>query len=766
MLTPTHRTSPDAGVAATSHLRRRSRWRRQLATVAAVSLSVVACSPSDDGTTSEILDAVGDSTATPSTGNQASTASEPDGLVLVGEVVDATADQRCDMMGYPCDWADAPDGAMADSYALLERFAAEMDPSAPQASVERVAQGLLDDGQAAEVLPDLDGFTGIAFRLPSSPLVFLDTPLAGPIPDAPAERVGAPSAPTEPDTTASTEPVAPASSEPQGFGRMLPERYHPVGGPLKPRTALIIEPYASVDERCTDYTWEGFSRLLDLEFPVKDNDCRQDDDGVTEGAAVRAIFSAKPDHYTNVTYLRDDQATPSAISAAIGSADAVHLATHGSSNCRNAQPTEELSASLQPGDYDPSVCYTMIALGPLSASDRRALNAGTLTALPGTSFSDSRWWATGDFIASGAANDAIVYASNCTSADGRLASAGLAGFVGWHKYARQSGAVDAAVRFWTMMVIDGTEFDVAYATLQDEGLHRSAPSNSDEHLGIVPTATLLAGGTNPRARDVVTARIDGADLGGQTLRVRGVPGDGAPETFPADEQSVTFELEGVKRGTESSVEIEVQLDGVELQSDVQLARDGSIVASGADWDTWRVTVRPDAIQIPATVAADYAPGATKQLEVRAYERSSRYTADAGEVLLGTKLASIGPLPIFEELAAGMPAEGSVEGNELRIEFDTAGGPVTGAMRVSMNHNALGELGYWTLDLTGNYDPATGVIGGDLVGTAQATVPFISAGDFGEGTWTGNVDLDAATLTATLGVGGSTQPYDGMVVGAS
>jgi len=92
----------------------------------------------------------------------------------------------------------------------------------------------------------------------------------------------------------------------------------------------------------------------------------------------------------------------------------------------------------------------------------------------------------------------------------------------------------------------------------------------------------------------------------------------------------------------------------------------------------------------------------------------------------------------------MPAEGTVEGNELRIEFDTAGGPVTGAMRVSMNHNARG----------------------DLVGTAQATVPFISAGDFGEGTWTGNVDLDAATLTATLGVGGSTQPYDGTVVGAS
>jgi hypothetical protein len=682
---------------------------------------------------------------------------------MVGDVVDAAADQRCDMMGYPCDWADAPDGAMAETFELLERFAAEMDPTAPEASIELVARGLLEDGRVAEVLPDLEGFTGIAFRLPDSPLVVLDTPLAGPIEDDLTDRIGAPDALAE--AAVSSESV-PSSSEPQGFGRALPERYHPVGGPLNTRTALVIEPYASVDARCTDYTWEGFDRLLDLESPVDYNECRQDDEGVTEGAAVAAIFRSKPDHYTSVNYLRDEQATPAAIAAAIGTADAVHIATHGSSNCRNNRPVEELAPSLQPADYDNAACYTMIALGPLSAGDRAALSAGTLTAPPGATFNNERWWATGDFIAKGASSDAIVFASNCTSADGRLSSAGLAGFVGWHKYARISGAVDAAIRFWTLMVIDGTEFDVAYSTLQDEGLHRSAPANRDEYLGIVPTATLVAGGTNPRARDVVTARIDGSDLGGQVLRVRGVPGDGAPETFPAEAQSITFELEGVKRGTDGAVEIKVLLDNQELRTDIVLNRDGSVIASGEDWDTWRVTLKPDAVQIPSTVAGDFAPGATKQLEVRAYERSTQYTADAGAVRLGTTLASIGPLPIFQELAAALPPEGSVEGNELRIEFDTAGGPVTGAMRVSMNHSAIGELGYWTLDLTGNYDPDTGTIGGDLVGVAEATVGFVSAGDFGNGTWSGTVNLDASSLVATLGVGGSTQPYNGTVIAAS
>ncbi len=720
-----------------------------------VVLVPVACNSSDDGASS--VAPVAEGAPTSSAPEPPAVEGEPDGLVLVGEVVAAQADQRCEMMGYPCEWADAPSGAMAESAALLAELAAQMDPGKPQESVVLAAQRLIDEGRAAEVLPDLEGFTGIAFRLPDSPLVFLDTPLAGPIPDTLDQRVGAPAELSE---------LEPASSEPQGFAGRLPQRYHPVGGPLEERTAVIIEPYAAEDARCTDYTWEGLDRLLDLEFPVKANECRQDDEGLTEGAAIAAIFRTEPEQYTKVIHLRDEQAEPAAIAAAISRADSVHLATHGSSNCRNTAPTEDLYTGLRPADYDPSVCYTMIALGPLSESDRRARAAGTLTAPPGATFDDMRWWATGDFFAKAVPNDAIVFANNCTSADGRLASAGLAGFIGWHKYARVSGAVDAALRFWTLMVVDGVEFDVAYATLQDEGLHRSAPTNSSEHLGVTPTATLLAGGTNPRARDVVTARIDGADLGGQTLRVRGMPGDGDEETFPAQGQVVTFELEGVKRGTESAVRLEIQLDGKKLDSDVELARDGSITSSGDDWDTWLVTVRPDSVKIPPTVSADYAPGATKKLEVRAYERNNRYTADAGSVTLGTRLASIGPLPIFEELAAGMPPEGSVVGNEFRVEFDTAGGPVTGSMRVAMVHDVLGELGNWTLDLTGTYDPASGAVSGDLVGTAQATVAFVSASDFGNGTFEGTVDLDGRILSANIGIGGGAQPYRGEIVADS
>ncbi|MGB0112497.1 MAG: hypothetical protein WBP59_04710, partial [Ilumatobacteraceae bacterium] len=680
----------------------------------------------------------------------------PDGLVLTGEVVDAAAVDRCDVMGYACDWADAPDGAMVDSFELLEELAAEMDPSTPLESIELVAQRLLDDGRAAEVLPDLEGYTGIAFRLPGSPLVFLDTPLAGMDVDTIEERVVAPTQLTAPP---------PTSIEPQGFRGRLPERYHPVGGPLSPRSAVIIEPYAAVDGRCTDISWEGLGQLLDLGSPIGVNDCRQDGDGVTEGAAIAAIFRSEPEHYTSVVHLRDDQATPVAIARAVASANSLHIATHGSSNCRNTVPTGDLATGLRPGDYDPSVCYSMIALGPLSAQDRAALRAGTLTAPAGATFSNERWWATGDFIAKAVPNDAIVFGSNCTSADGRLGASGLAGFVGWHGYAAIPSAVDAAIRFWTMMVVDGTEFDVAYATLQDEGLHRSRHTNARQAFAVDPTASLVAGGTNPRARDVVTARVDGADLGGQTLRVAGFPGDAVPEAFPADDQAITFELEGVQRGSESAVKIELLLDGVELVSDIVLARDGVVVDSGADWDSWMVTVNPGAVKIPATTPADYAPGATKNLEVRAYERENRYTADAGDVTLGVKLAAVGPLPIFEELAAGLPP-GAIVGNELRVEFDTDGGPVVGSMRVSMVHETVGELGFWTVDLTGTYDPTTGAVAGDGAGTAQSTVGFVSASEQGTGPWQGTVDLAAATMTATLGMGGQTQPFNGQIVANS
>ncbi len=175
-------------------------------------------------------------------------------------------------------------------------------------------------------------------------------------------------------------------------------------------------------------------------------------------------------------------------------------------------------------------------------------------------------------------------------------------------------------------------------------------------------------------------------------------------------------------------------------------------------------MNPSLIEIPDTTAADFAPGAAaKPLEVRAFIDSSEYTADSGDVRLGTLLASNGPLPIFTELAAGMPPNGTVSGNDLRIEFDTAGGPATGFFRVDMTASGL-DLGFWQYELTGTYDPATGRISGDLTGEARVTVSIldISEGDSGAGTWEGTVDLGSKTLTATIGIADKPQTYIGTI----
>ena len=265
---------------------------------------------------------------------------------------------------------------------------------------------------------------------------------------------------------------------------------------------------------------------------------------------------------------------------------------------------------------------------------------------------------------------------------------------------------------------------------------------------------------------MITLTLDGQDPNGQVLRVDGAPGDGRPEVFPARQQQVVFEVEGVRDDTAGDVKIEFYFSGqkLNLRTPITLDANGTITDEGDDWATWRVTVDPATIEIPDTTTADYAVGATpRALEVRAFTDSAEYTADFGNVRLGALFASNGPLPIFTELAAGMPPNATVTGNDLRIEFDSAGGPATGFFRVDIVASGL-DLGFWQYELTGIYDPASGRISGDLTGEARVSVDFIgiSEGDDGAGSWEGTVDLDGRVLTAVIDIADRPQNYTGAI----
>ena len=722
----------------------------------AISLIATACSGGDEASDDTSAEPSVDTTATDETVTDAdSTEPTPPGTAAPVDVatlmsaeptvVDDTAETRCDRLGYPCSWSDVDQSEMDRSHELsIELEAIIADAGDPAAGLEAAVDRLADVDDLVELIVDQEGLTGLMFRLDGLPEMYAFSEFAGPV------------GPSEPLDLAAlgVESLAAEPAQPQGF-RAVPRDYHPTGGPIVPKTAVVIDPYAKRDVECPEEIPDGI-------------DCRITSDNRVEGSVIHAILNAQEQITSTYVPAADDPSQPGGWDPILGPPlsgfDLVHLASHGSSGCADIGPgwVATWGGSDEPVAL-PDRCYSVSAIGIYNRARYAGLSPEERRIPDGLSLSGDKWVARDDWFTGQLKSTAIVYMSHCTSADGSLLASGRYGsFVGWHSYARLTTAQEAGIMFWNLMATEGLEFDQAIEQLAENGLDSTVVA--DIANGGAAGAFLAHRGKNQRARDVVTLELDGADPDGQVLRVEGMPADGQPERFPAEQQSLTIEVEGVRDGTAGEVTIDLYYDGQKLmpQQPIDLEADGTEVASGADWGTWRVQVRPGLFEIPDTTPADFAIGAAaKPLEVRAYVTEAEYTADRGNVTLGALLASNGPLPIFTELANGMPANGEVRGNDLRIEFDTAGGDVEGQMLVEMVASGI-PVGEWRFDLTGTYDPATGTISGDLSGSAFGGFAGIYAGDSGSGTWEGTVDLAGANLQATLGVNGQSQPYTGRI----
>src|SRR5690606_14682716 len=147
------------------------------------------------------------------------------------------------------------------------------------------------------------------------------------------------------------------------------------------------------------------------------------------------------------------------------------------------------------------------------------------------------------------------------------------------------------------------------------------------------------------------------------------------------------------------------------------------------------------------------------IEIRAFERASEYTASEGAVRLGTDVEFSGPLPIVDELEAGLPSNGEVKGNDLRVQLDTGTGHLHGPMLVEMYGSGI-LVGTWRFDLSGTYDPGSSAVEGQLDGVAEGGIFDIRAGESGSGTFQGQANLPGQTIQIQLGIAGQTQVYNG------
>jgi hypothetical protein len=492
------------------------------------------------------------------------------------------------------------------------------------------------------------------------------------------------------------------------------ERYEPAGGALKQRRAAIYNPFE----------WDS-------------------------AGEIAALFRAEDD-YGTVDVFTGSEVDPYAMAAA-ADYDAVHIVTHGGGSC--PAWTE-----------DRSECSSVFVGGSFTVASANALKAAA-GASPAVDFSLCSSGGLNHFCFKSNAfpsnPNGIVFFGSCGS-DFGFNTTGAGASVGWTGTSQRRVVERTAAKFWELMVTDGVEFDLAKEAVQGGG-YDSHTATYWASLGDVDALTEAAfTGRNLRARDVIEMRFDGAEPQGQVLQFTGLPQDGQPELFPAKGQQIMFEVEGVRTGTESGVTIEIRGDGAEWKSDINLARNGSAVAEKDGYATWQVTLDPETVGIPDVAWTDLeASRAPVELEIRAYESPSEYTAYRGTVRLGTDVEFSGPLPVFEELERELAGIGEVSGNDLRVQINTATGELTGSMLVGMSGSGL-LVGTWNFTLTGTFDPDTSTVQGQVDGVAEGFF-MVRAGEVGGGDFQGQADLSAKSIQIQLGISGQTQIYNGTVV---
>ena len=632
----------------------------------------------------------------------------------VPEAVDPTAERPCERWGYACDPLDVPDDVLERTLAAMATVSTAMeasDDATEQLRLGLVALAGIDGFGHVEIDPD--HATMLAFTIDNGPKAAVLT-VAGELQEGDD---------VEPLDEAFVPPPGTPGAAPQGFAgsgfrsgiTSGPERYEPAGGALKQRRAAIYNPFE----------WDS-------------------------AGEVAAIFRAEDD-YGTVDVFTGAEVDPYAVAAA-ADYDAVHIITHGGGSCPAwTDDRSECSSAFVGGSFTVESANALkAAAGASPAVDFWLCSSGGL---------DRFCFKSNAFPAN---PDGIVFFGSCGS-DFGFNTTGAGASVGWTGTSQQRVVERTAAKFWELMVTDGVEFELAKELVQGGG-YDSHAATFWASLGTVNAFTEAAfKGRNLRARDVVEMRLDGAEPQGQVLQFTGLPQDGQPELFPAKGQQIMFEVEGVRTGTESGVTIEIRGDGAEWKSDINLARNGSAVAEKDGYATWQVTLDPETVEIPDVAWTDLeASRAPVELEIRAYESRSEYTAYRGTVRLGTDVEFSGPLPVFEELARELAGIGEVRGNDLRVKINTGTGELTGSMLIEMYGSGL-LVGTWDIKLTGTFDPDTSAVQGQVAGVAEGGVFDIRAGEVGGGDFQGQANLPAKSIQIQLGISGQTQLYNGTVV---
>lgn len=117
--------------------------------------------------------------------------------------------------------------------------------------------------------------------------------------------------------------------------------------------------------------------------------------------------------------------------------------------------------------------------------------------------------------------------------------------------------------------------------------------------------------------------------------------------------------------------------------------DGTMLEDGDGWATWQVTAEPSMFELADLSWSDLVAGAPPvEVEARMFQNSAEYSSDRGTIRLATDVEFTGPIPIFTELEAGLPAGGELTGNDLRVTIDTGTEELTGSMLVELSAQGI------------------------------------------------------------------------------
>jgi hypothetical protein len=729
--------------------------RRSAVGIAAVALLCAACSAGggeSNATTSPTTPAV--------TGAGDASTSSPRLIV-----VDADAGERCDRFGYPCNWADANDATFQRSLDLLDATVAILSEDRDLEELVFEATGmLLAEPDVAEVHPQLDTLSSIVFRVEGAPEVLALTEVAELAGEAApgiergeaiaAEIVeeidGRHSGPADPsDETIENEEIDGEAIGDAIIGDQMDEdfivdlvSFDPTHRPLRePRTALVIDPFAGANPTL----W-------------------------AEGAAIAAIFSGGG---FSVEHMTSDVTWESLLS--IGSFDAVHVNSHGETWCpRGADGQRQFSGER---------CRSGFMLGIADSSQSELPDGVSVSRGRSSEDGEYHYWVYDRFFEQVTfgqnLTDTVIMLSSCEGAGLRegydsgedvespFRTSMMSQFgsvLAWDQEVRRESAAAASTVFWTLMVDEGVDAQVAYRAMQQGGVAQDGEDDLIVDLirrynRSFPRASLQFGGGDKRVRDVIETQQGGIEIVDDgDIEVIGVLGDGNNEKI----EEIQFLVEGVEEGTEGSVEIEVRLDGRKLPETINLMGNAARIGGGQGYGHWLVNVTDFDIGrdlVPSDV--DPADPTDFRWEARVSDDGfGRWSAHEAEpVHFVIDIEAKGPLPIFTDLGNQLPPNATLEGNELLLRFSTAGGSAGGQFEATIVESTIGEVATWFASLSGEYDPEGGTMGGQAKVAAAGGVLGISFGQFdGDGTWEGRVDYAARTVTGVVRAGDGSQPF--------